>query len=226
MGRGSSKAGKGGGGGVTSVTTADGTIDLTGIPLVYGNDDPAVSGKARTNIEAWEAKRVKNKVEYNYAVDQNGDQIGQEVKGGKRSVRVPISHLQDGAIHTHIHPRADSETLGGTFSDGDLKNFANFGVKTYRAKAKEGAYSITKTSKFDKDGFKQYISSLHAAESAKCSNTCSQLRNKIKTDSNYSYKQYSKDATRAFNSFLVSFHNGLLAGQQQYGYTYTLDRSK
>ena len=227
MGRGSSKGGGAKGGGTTIVNTDNGTIDLTGSPLVYGEDDAAVSGKARENIESWETKRVKNKVEYNYSVDQNGNPIGQEVKGGKTSVRVPISHLQEGAIHTHIHPRDDAATLGGTFSDGDLRNFANHGVKTYRAKAKEGAYSISKAEGFDKEGFKGFVADLFARETASRENTYAGIRQRVKNgDYNSNYKQYSKDMTQTFNGFLVSVHNGLISGQKKYGYTYTLEKGK
>lgn len=227
MGRGSSKGGGAKGGGATIVNTDDGTIDLTGTPLVYGDDDAAVSGNARANIEAWEAKRVKNKVEYNYSVDQNGDQIDQEVKGGKTSVRVPVSHLQEGAIHTHIHPREDAGTLGGTFSDGDLRNFANYGVKTYRAKAKEGAYSITKAEGFNRDGFKSFVTDLFARENASRQSNFERIRQKVRNgDYNSDYKQYVKDITQNFNGFLVSVHNGLISGQKQYGYTYTLEKGK
>ena len=231
MGRGASKSEGGALGslslGVKSIELSDGgTIDLSDTPLIYGNNDSAVSGNARAAVEAWENKRVKNKVEFNMSVDQNGNQIGDEVRGGKGSVRVPYYQLQDGAIHTHIHPRENSRHLGGTFSDGDLKNFADFGVSTYRAKAKEGAYSITKGSNFDVNGFKSFVAQLYNSERTKMENAGVAARKRISTDSGYTYKQYSADFDKAFNGYLVALHNGLRDGQKKYGYSYTLEGGK
>ena len=231
MGRGSSKSGGGSKGrktiGVSSVSLPDGSsIDLSGNPLVYGDNDANVSGKAREAIEAWETKRGKNKVEYNMSVDQNGNQLGPEVRGGKNSVRVPYYQLQEGAIHTHIHPREDSGLLGGTFSDGDLRNFARNGVSTYRAKAKEGTYSISKGSNFDKSAFSLFVNEMHSKESSLLESKARDMRKKISSDSSYTYKQYSADFNKAFNSYLVALHNGLRDNQKKYGYTYTLEGGK
>ena len=126
--------------------------------LNYDGNDGALSGNTRAAVVSWEAKRVKNKIEYAYAVDANGNPIGSEIRGGKGRVHVPISyHATKDAVFTHIHPRGDG-LLGGTFSNADLQNFANYGNKTSRAAAKEGTYSISKTAKFNKTGFKSYIS--------------------------------------------------------------------
>ena len=222
MAKGSS--GLSGGGGGTVAVKSVGPIDLSNNPLVYGGEDPGVSGSARAAVVAWENKRAANKVEYNISVDQNGNPLHKEVRGGKGSVRVPIVGLSEGAIHTHIHPREDEGVLGGTFSDADLRNFANYGVATYRARAKEGAYSISKTGNFDKNGFTSYVNNLYAKENTILSNTTKGLRDKLR-DKNYTYEQYSKDVNNAFNNCLVAMHNGLLAGQKQYGYSYTLERS-
>ena len=232
MGRGTSKAGIGarGGGmskGVTSVSVGNTTIDLTGIPLVYGDKDAGVTGKARTVVEAWEDKRGKNKIEYNISVDQDGNIVGDEVKGGRNSVRVPLYALGADMIHTHIHPRAgenEQGVLGGTFSTGDLFNFANYDVATYRAKAKEGTYSITKTKDFNKNqGFKAYVKDIHDKHDNILSETMKNARSKLKNKTD-TYEQYSKEFDKAFNTFLVSMHNDLLEGQKKYGYTYTLER--
>lgn len=214
-------------GGLKIISLSDGsTIDLSDTPLKYGGLDDEVTGKVRETIETWEEKRVKNKIEYSMSVDEDGNPIGKEDKGGKNSVRVPVSKLQEGATHTHIHPREETGVLGGTFSDGDLMNFANYDVKTYRAKAKEGAYSISKKSGFNKTAFKDYVDDLYTKEHASLSKVTDGILNKMRSDSNYSYKDYSKDYTKALNGFLVSVHNGLLAGQKKYGYSYTLEGGK
>ena len=234
MGRGTSKAGKGSSAskttisGVTSVTIGDITIDLSDTPLVYGDNDSGVSGNARAAVEAWEEKRGKNKIEYNISFDQNGNAVGDEVRGGKTSVKVPISGLQAGMIHTHIHPRGGEDEkglLGGTFSDKDLRNFAGFPLSTYRAKAGEGTYSITKGSNFDKQGFKAYVSDTYSKHDAVLSSAMKQVRENFK-NSGYNWDQYNKDFNKAFNTFLVAVHNDLLAGQKKYGYNYTLERRK
>lgn len=213
----------GGSGGTVAVKSV-GPIDLSNNPLVYGGDDPGVSGSARAAVVAWENKRAANKLEYNISVDQDGNPLHKEVRGGKGSVRVPIVGLSEGAIHTHIHPREDEGVLGGTFSDADLRNFANHGVATYRARAKEGAYSISKTGNFDKNGFNSYVQQINNKHRAEL-NTNLQNVAKRYSDKSYTYDQYSKAYNDAFNSFLVNVHNDLLAGQKQYGYSYTLERS-
>lgn len=225
MGRGNSKSGGGAAGGIKALEMPDGTsIDLSDNPLIYGKDDPGVTGDARTAIDAWEDKRAKAKIEYNMSVDQDGNPIGAEVRGGKGSVRVPVAALGPGAIHTHIHPRDDAGVLGGTFSDRDLYNFANYGVQTYRARAKEGAYSITKGKNFDAAGFKSYVRSEMAKGRGEYEGIMRGLRDKAIKDKSYSWSQYNKDANKAFNAFLVANHNALLTAQQKYDYSYTLER--
>lgn len=219
MAKGSSGIGRG-----TVAVKSVGPIDLSNNPLVYGGDDPGVSGSARAAVVAWENKRVANKLEYNISVDQDGNPLHKEVRGGKGSVRVPVIGLSEGAIHTHIHPRDDEGLLGGTFSDADLRNFANHGVATYRARAKEGAYSISKTENFNKNGFNSYVQQINNKHRAEL-NTNLQNVAKRYSDKSYTYDQYSKAYNDAFNSFLVNVHNDLLAGQKQYGYSYTLERS-
>ena len=231
MGRGTSKAGgnkgRAGNNGLSIIPVeGGGTIDLGDTPLVYGDLDAAVTGNVRKAIDDWENKRIKNKIEYNMSVDENGDQIGKEVRGGKGSVRVPVAQLQEGATHTHIHPREESGLLGGTFSDGDLDNFATYDVKTYRARAKEGAYSITKQSNFNQKDFKSYVDTLYHNERATLDNSTSGFLRKMRMDNSYTYKDYSNDYNKAFNTFLVSVHNGLLEGQKKYGYSYTLEGGK
>ena len=228
MGRGASKAGgtkiaapKG----VTTVTAGNDVIDLSETPLVYGSNDPNVTGNARKAIEDWEEKRVKNKIEFNYSVDQDGNPLHKEVRGGRGSVRVPRAGLQDGAIHSHIHPREEG-ILGGTFSDGDMYNFADYGVSTYRAKAKEGAYSISKTKDFDKPGFKSYIKDINSKYDKEVKSKINVINEKMRTDKNYHYDQYSKDFNKIVNGGLVALHNDMIAGQKKYGYSYTLEGGK
>ncbi len=85
MGRGSSgaKGGSGSGGQqiVTQVVTQGGqTLDLSSMPLVYGDKDAAITGAVRSVLEAQEQKRSKAKIEYGIITDANGNIIGNEQK--------------------------------------------------------------------------------------------------------------------------------------------------
>ncbi len=224
-GRGAGSSGFGAGGtavkGSLSLPGGD-TIEYDGA-LQYGKKDPGLTGLGRKNIEDWEKKRVKNKVEYAFAVDGNGNPVGREIRGSKGSVRSPWSyHNQDNGAFTHIHPR-EGGMLGGTFSGADMVNFANGRSKTSRAAAKEGTYSISKNSNFDAGGFKSYVKT---AES-NFRNNANKLVKNASADyrtGKISYSEYVKQANKAFNTALVSLHNDYLAGQRKYGYTYTLEQ--
>lgn len=222
-GRGAS--GGGGGGGATGeLVLPDGSkIEFEGT-LHYDGNDKALTGTARTNIEGFEKKRIKNKVEYAYAVDANGNPVGGEIRGSKGSVRVPKSyHEQPDGTFTHIHPRGDG-MLGGTFSQADLFNFANFGNKTVRAAAKEGTYSISKGKGFDKQGFKSFAAKTNADFSANYRKRTS-AAGKAYREGKMSYGDYLKANAKAFNTSLVEMHNTLRSGQKQYGYSYTLEKT-
>lgn len=225
-GRGASSGAGGGGGGFAKgeLKLPDGSkIEFEG-KLVFGREDKAVTGVVRQNITNWESKRKKNKIEYAYSVDANGNPIGTEVRGGKGSVRIPISmHDKDGATFTHIHPRGEG-MLGGTFSYADMRNFANYKNKTVRAAAKEGTYSMSKSKNFDSSGFKSYASKLDSNFKSSMSTKAASLGADFRSKK-ISRGEYERAYAKAFNTALVEIHNGYLQGQKQYGYTYTLERS-
>ena len=230
------KKGGGGGGGSDSVTSVIGQggvqIDLTATPLVYGKLDPSISPAERRALEAQEDKRRNAAVEYAYAVQADGspatDIYGnplKEKRGGKGSCAVPYRMwVQDGTL-THNHPRTGDETgmLGGTFSTADIDGFASRGLRTMRAAAAEGTYSISKGKNFNSSGLRKYRLEIERTAN-------SAARQKV-LDAGERYKrgeisrtQLMKAATEATNAALVQIHNGLIAGQQQYGYVYTLER--
>lgn len=222
-GRGAS--GGGGGGGATGelILPNGSKIEFEGT-LHYDGNDKALTGTARTNIEGFEKKRIKNKVEYAFAVDANGNPIGPEVRGSKGSVRTPGSyHNTPDCAFTHIHPRGDG-MLGGTFSQADLFNFANCKNKTTRAAAKEGTYSISKAKNFDAKGFKSFAAKTNADFTANYRKRTS-AAGKAYREGKMSYSDYAKANAKAFNTSLVEMHNTLRSGQKQYGYTYTLEKT-
>ena len=220
-----SRGGRRGGVAKGELTLPDGSkIEFDG-DLVFGELDKAVPDAVRKNLDAWETKRSKAKIEYGMSYYPDGTPIGKEMRGGKGSVRSPLSyHATDGATFTHNHPRGDG-LLGGTFSGADLRNFANGGNATCRATAKEGTYSISKTKNFDSKGFNSYVAKVEAdvrktykSEHKKISDAYN--NNKI------SYDQVTLMQGKAFNTYLVNLHNAYRDGQKQYGYTYTLEKRK
>lgn len=199
------------------------TIEFDG-DLQYGVNDKTLTGAARATIENWENKRYKNKIEFGTVVDEYGNALG-ERKGSKGSVRTPISWRQnENNVFSHNHPR-ESGGLGGSFSEGDLMNFANLKARTSRATAKEGTYSISKGKNFNASAFKEYVLKTHADLDNKYSLKFKKFNGDYR-DKKISYSEYLKAYNKTMNSQLIDMHNAYIAGQKQYGYTYTLEKRK
>lgn len=196
-------------------------IDLSESPLQYGGKDADVTGAARTAVDAWEAKRYKNKIEFGVCIDGNGGTL-EERRGGSGSVKTSVRALNAAQVFSHVHPRTGGE-LGGTFSPADIRNFANYGVHTFRATAAEGTYSISKAQGFDGNGLKSYFANEEARLRAIDNQTKTDLNNQYR-NGNISWEECRNGHRKSFNAFLVGLHNSLLSGQGQYGYTYTLER--
>ena len=219
-----SRGGKrsGGGSATGELVLPDGSkIEFDGT-IEYDGNDKTLTGQARKSVESWEAKRANMKVEYGYAVDANGNPIGNEIRGGKGSVRVPITYHENSQAFTHIHPRGDG-MLGGTFSSADLRNFANRKNTTVRAVAKEGTYSISKTSNFNATEFNKFANSADATFNRNLLATSRKLQ-KDYYDKKISYDDYKLQSAKAFNTELVNLHNTYRSNQKKYGYTYTLEK--
>ena len=219
------RRGMGGGVAKGELTLPDGSkIEFDG-DLIFGGLDKTVPQAVRKNLDVWENKRYGNKVEYAMSYYPDGTPIGKEVKGGKGSVKTPLSyHATDGATFTHNHPRGDG-MLGGTFSSADLHNFAIGGNTTCRATAKEGTYSISKGKNFDKAGFNGYVAKANIDFITYQREAHSKIQ-KSYNDGKISYEQAKLQQGKAFNTALVNLHNAYLNGQKQYGYTYTLEKRK
>ena len=204
-----------------SLTVGNQQIEFDG-DLPFTIDDPAVNQTQRPLLTAWEKKREKQKIEYANAIGYNGSVYG-EVKGGKGSVSVPyFYHSNKGSVFTHIHPREDG-LLGGTFSYGDLQNFVNGANSTARAVAKEGTYSISRGKNFNGSAFLGYYNTQYNQLEKAYSARCKQLRNDV-VNKKISYKTFSSESNKAFNTFLVSLSNVISKGQQTYGYHYYLEK--
>ena len=189
--------------------------------LTYPDNDHKLTSARRAIIEAWEAKRVKNKIEYGTAVTANGQSLG-ERKGGKGSVSTPLWWKQTPTnVFTHLHPR-ESGLLGGTFSEQDLINWSRNPIWTYRAVAKEGAYSISKRPGFDSAGFRSFYSQSNQKWDSYLTKESKRLGRELQSKQ-INYQQYSQQFNKAFNNMLIGLHNDLLANQKNYNYNYYLE---
>lgn len=205
------------------LTLPDGSkIEFDG-DLRYGGKDPTLTADARKSIEAWEAKRRKAKIEYAYSVNEDGTPVGKECRGGKGSVSSPMSYKGPGTTFSHNHPRGDG-MLGGTFSTADLRNFANNSGKTSRATAKEGTYSISKTGRFNADGFKRFVATTHGKIRGDYDSVHTKLAKDYRSG-RIDYNGYLTQNAKAFNTMLVNLHAAFSKGQKTYGYTYTLEEN-
>ena len=219
------------GGGITRTASGqldfpDGTkVEFDG-DLNYGKKDSTLSPAVRKEIETWENKRRKNKVEYAYSVNPDGTPIGPEIKGGRGSVRTPYAyHNTPDATFTHIHPRGRGQEgyLGGTFSLADLRNWASKANKTGRAAAKEGTYSISKTKKFDAKGFMAMAKKADADFDSSYNSAVKALNAKYHNRT-ISAAEWVQGSAKAFNTALIKLHETYRQNQNKYGYEYTLEQ--
>lgn len=195
-------------------------INLKDSPLSYGGKDPSMSTKERQAVETFENEHYTAPIEYGTLIGKDGTTY--TVKAGKSgSVSVPYQAYTKATTMSHNHPRG-SGLLGGTFSMGDLTNFANQKPSTKRATAKEGTYSISRTKSFKKQEFITFAKSVHSKQRATYEAKQQNLNNlfKLKKITEGDYEQKSN---RLFNSYLVGMHNDFIAGQEKYGYVYTLE---
>lgn len=207
------------------ITSSGNEVKLTN-PLVYGKDDPNLTGQRRQIIEEFEKRRANAKIEYGLTLDANGNVVT-ENKGGRGSVRFTQAQLAQSKDLTHIHPRGKGQEglIGGTFSDADLQLFnKQNNLSTMRAKAAEGTYSISKTKNFNSSGFTKYMNEQRKINTDKQRMTQKKLAEQYFKDRDY--KKYSQGLDTAFNDFLVDQHNSLRNGAKTYGYDYTLERKK
>ena len=211
---------------VKRVITSSGNEVILTNPLVYGKDDPNLTGQRRQIIEEFEKRRANAKIEYGLTLDANGNVVT-ENKGGRGSVKFTQAQLAQSKDLTHIHPRGKGQEglIGGTFSDADLQLFnKQNNLTTMRAKAAEGTYSISKKKNFDSSGFRNYMNDQRKINSDKQRMTQKKLAEQYYKDRDY--KKYSQGLDTAFNDFLVDQHNSLRNGAKKYGYDYTLERKK
>lgn len=202
-------------------------IDLSKHPLRYGKNDPNVSKNDRLIIDDFEVSDHVRSAGFERILFTNGNgMITGTADGDSGSVGIEEDVVKASLMMTHSHPRSEGAVLGGTFSDADLNNFLDVGnLKTMRATAGEGTYSISRLKNFDVEGFRQYALNEHSRLFKPYYEYAKETELKY-TKGEISYKTYLNRLIKKFNRTQVAFHNHLLAGQEQYGYFYTLERIK
>lgn len=243
MGGRGSASGKGTSGAWTSrreLTAQNGSkIDLSANPLKYGNS-ANLNDRERQSVDRFENKRAGNKIEFGTLIDANGNVLT-ESRGGKGSVKLPTRLYNEASVMSHNHPRTGNDVgmLGGTFSGADIHAFTSTNVRTMRAAAHEGTYSIQKGAKFNAAGLTKHFQENEKTLRAAYQKRLNEAYNKIQTvkrnfetkkatydEWKAAYNKYEKERKDAFNSYLVGSHNAFISGQKKYGYTYTLERRK
>ena len=229
-----SKGGRGGRGTSTytlatqAQTTTGGTITLP-IPLKYGEKDPYLGTTLRQNIDAWETKREKSKIEFGMLYKADGQTVGPERRGGANGVTFNTLLYRQSDAWTHIHPRGKGEEglLGGTFSEEDLSDFGKQSPPTARAAAAEGTYSITRQWNFDQNGFQSWWSKDAQQPITDHRTRMRQLAKDVKAGNRtITRDEYYRIRNESFNRALIECHDLLLANQKRFGYFYTLEKRR
>lgn len=217
-------------------------------PLRYGADSGR--GELPKSVRDFEEKRKSSKIEYSILTMANGDVV-EENMGGRRSVGASYYARNSADVLSHIHPRsADSGSLGGTFSTGDINNFLQYNQTTYRAVASEGVYSITKGEALKADaGMRSAFRHAYEAQHREFMRAHSAISRdiQIRYDDRIreirgqaregrissserdslmegAYRQAVSENARAFNNGVARLHQWLIDKQAIYGYTYGLER--
>lgn len=197
------------------------TIEFEG-ELKLTSNDTSINSIQRPLIDAWENKRVKQKIEYANAFGYQGAVYG-ELRGGKNGVNLPSYYFANrGSVVTHIHPRGKGG-LGGTFSLQDINSWSKGNGNTIRAVAKEGTYSISKGKNFQGASLRQFLASQQKLHDQRLARQKRILQKQV-NNGQISVYQANKTMQKEFNSVLVDMHNDLLNHQKLYGYNYYLEK--
>lgn len=222
---------------ITTVNDVNGKVIELPIALIYSDD--SVANIPQSIIE-FETKRRSNKVEFGILV--NDKKVIEEHKGCKGFVSMTVDAYKRSTVFSHLHPRRES-LIGGTFSCLDLENFAEFKkLRTYRAVAKEGVYSITKLANFDPsmvEAYKKYDAKIDKETDLEINEAKAELNRVhsfLQTQLNIGVmtqemsdriyasaeEEYYTKCNNITNKYFVSSHNWLHKNQKKYGYSYGL----
>ena len=105
-------------------------------------DDKAFKYSMDKLIKKW----ANSEVEVAAAWDKNGMFLGWESQANTGLVSHTTASGQTvGGTTLHSHPSSPTRFFGGTFSDGDWKNFLNSGERLMVVTSKEGTYMLERT---------------------------------------------------------------------------------
>lgn len=216
-----------------TIATRDGDIELSeDIAHLYSYLPTAMSSTIRDKVISWEKKRAKQKVEYGYAVLEDGTVIP-EVRGKKGEVKAPMSMKQAGATFTHIHPRTGDQAglLGGTFScgrkygiiTGDIGVFCHYPQKAMRAVCKEGTYYMEKLDNFRASDFATACADFEEKNRAEYSKRSKSVTNEY-YKGNITYDECKHRLRNEFNTYVTKSHHWFETHAVEYGYEYRIEK--
>lgn len=217
-GRGSSSAGGGSGGGGGKTGSGYGgkgvPLGLAGQTYFEDGNKTSVSG----TLDFWEGKSKDLPKEQLLMVDEDGFACGY-FKGGATAVSFVIPKGVDPSktVLTHNHPYGgkDGRTIGGTFSDADLKNHIGLGFKESRATSIEGTYSF-KAAKGKKQNAVGFLAALKKRDPEVSK----------KADAKYKKAQAKGSSKSYIDTWLECHHEWYKANCSKYGYDYSFTKAK
>lgn len=217
-GRGSASAG-GSGKGFTGFGYGGSGQSLGLAGQTYFEDGNKVSVGGTLNY--WEGKSKDLKHEELLMIGEDGFAVGY-FKGGATSVGFTMPKDVDPSkitlTHNHPYGGKDGRTIGGSFSNADLNNHINLGLKETRATSREGTYSFkaAKGVKQDPAGFQKAL----GKRQAECS---------AKADAKYKKAQTKggKAASKSYiDTYLETCHDWYKTNAPKYGYAYSFTKAK
>lgn len=214
-GRGSGSASSASGGGAGGVLMGgQPSLGLAGQTYFENGNRVSVEG----TLNFWENKSKDLDHEELLMIGDDGFAVGY-FKGNDTSVGFTMPDGMDaGTITlTHNHPYGgkDGRTIGGSFSNADLNNHINLGLKETRATSQEGTYSFkaTKGAKQNASGFQKALGRRQSEVSKKA-------------DAKYKAAQ-KKGSTKSYiDTYLETSHEWYQTNCSKYGYTYSFTPNK
>lgn len=212
---------------VSSVKVQNGNTITLEKPLQYGVKDNNIPDPARLFLESWEKSQDQASIEHIILTDDAGNVIATSA-GTSQNAAVTFTNRQALLITTlsHNHPR-QGDLMGGTFSTDDIKAFTGRGtpnLRTLRATASEGTYSISKGANFNNTAFRNgIIRELDKVKTNYNHAKSKAFKNYLNSAGKMTWAQFQAKEQELFNGYLVRSHNVLIDNQSKYDYTYTLE---
>lgn len=210
----------GGGGNISTGTGYGGKGNSLGLAgQTYFEDGNKVSVDGTLNY--WENKSKDLGHEELLMISEDGFAAGY-FKGGATAVSFSIPDGVDPSktVLTHNHPYGgkDGRTIGGSFSDADLKNHISCGFKETRATSKEGTYSF-KAAKGKTPDSKGFLKALSGRRS--------EVEKKAEAKYRKAQAKGGKAAQKShIDTYLEECHAWYSKNCSKYGYEYSFTKAK